>query len=119
MTVGLNDSYFPTVIYDAMDLAYAHPRVGDEVWPTMREAQKLVGLDTPLAYPVKANLKSVDGTPYTGAIVQYAPDNYDGHAIYRKHDAVIYQYGCFHASFLKTGTAVIPAPAPMGTPCAE
>jgi hypothetical protein len=117
--VGLNDSYFPTVIYDAMDLAYAHPRVGDEVWPTMRDAQKLVGLDTPVTYPVKANLKSVDGTPYTGAIVQYAPDNYDGHAIYRKHDAVIYQYGCFHASFLKTGTAVIPAPAPMGTPCAE
>lgn len=117
--VGLNDSYFPTVIYDAMDLAYAHPRVGDEVWPTMRAAQKLAGLDAPLSYPVKANVKSVDGTPYTGAIVQYAPDNYDGHAIYRKHDAVIYQYGCFHASFRKTGTAVIPAPAPMGTPCAE
>lgn len=117
--VGLNDSYFPTVIYDAMDLAYAHPRVGDEIWPTMRDAEKLVGLDTPASYPVKANLKSIDGQSYTGAIVQYAPDNYDGHAIYRKHDAVIYQYGCFHASFLKTGTAVIPAPAPMGTPCPE
>ncbi|MDB4938927.1 MAG: hypothetical protein JWP87_5899 [Labilithrix sp.] len=117
--VGLNDSYFPTVIYDAMDLAYAHPRVGDEVWPTMRDAQKLIGLDAPATYPVKANLKSVDGTPYTGAIVQYAPDNYDGHGIYRKHPSVIYQYGCFHASFRKTGTAVIPAPAPMGTPCAE
>ena len=49
-------------IYDAMDLAYAHPRVGDEIWPTMRDAQKLVGLDTPLTYPVKANLKSVDGS---------------------------------------------------------
>ena len=117
--VGLNDSYFPTAIYDAMDLAYAHPRVGDEIWPTMRDAQKLAGLDTPLSYPVKANLKSVDGMPYTGAIVQYAPNGYDGHAIYRKHDAVLYQYGCFHASFLKTGTAVIPAPAPAGTPCAE
>ncbi len=117
--VGLNDSYFPTAIYDAMDLAYAHPRVGDEIWPTMRDAQKLAGLDTPLSYPVKANLKSVDGMPYTGAIVQYAPNGYDGHAIYRKHDAVLYQYGCFHASFRKTGTAVIPAPAPTGTPCAE
>jgi hypothetical protein len=117
--VGLNDSYFPTSIFDAMDLAYAHPRAGEEVWPTMREAQKLVGLDAPLSYPVKANLKSVDGAVYTGAIVQYAPDGYDGHGIYRRHDAVIHQYGCFHASFRKTGTAVIPAPAPIGTPCAE
>lgn len=116
---GLDDSYFPTVIYDAMDLAYAHPRAGDEIWPTMREAQKLVGLDAVATYPVKGNLTSVDGAKYTGAIVQYAPDNYDGHGIYRKHDAVIYQYGCFHASFRKTGTAVIPAPAPMGTPCPE
>ncbi len=117
--VGLNDSYFPTIIYDAMDLAYAHPRAGDEIWPTMRDAQKLAGLDTPVSYPVKANLKSVDGTPYTGAIVQYAPMGYDGHGIYRRHDAVLYQYACFHASFHKTGTAVIPAPAPAGTPCPE
>jgi hypothetical protein len=117
--VGLNDSYFPTVIYDAMDLAYGHPRAGEEVWPTMRDAQKLVGLDQVMTYPVKANLKSVDGASYTGAIVQYAPNGYDGHGIYRKHDAVIYQYGCFHASFRKTGTAVIPARAAMGTPCAE
>ena len=117
--VGQADSYFPEAIFDAMDLAYAHPRVGDEVWPTMREAQKLVGLDAALSYPVKANLQSVDGQSYTGAIVQYAPDGYDGHAIYRKHDAVIYQYGCFHASYRKTGTAVISAPAPFGTPCAE
>ncbi len=117
--VGLNDSYFPTTIYDAMDLAYAHPRVGDEVWPSMRDAQKLAGLDAPLTYPVKANLKSVDGQPYTGAIVQYAPNGYDGHGIYRKHDAVIYQYACFHASYRKTGTAVIPAPAPAGTPCPD
>lgn len=117
--VGKDDSYFPTTIFDAMDLAYAHPRVGDEVWPSMRDAQKLVGLDAPISYPVKANLRSVDGQPYTGAIVQYAPDNYDGHAIYRKHDAVIYQYGCFHSTFRKTGTAVIPAPAPLGTACPE
>lgn len=117
--VGKDDSYFPEPIFDAMDLAYGHPRVGDEVWPTMREAQKLVGLDAPLAYPVKGNLKSEGGAPYTGAIVQYAPDGYDGHAIYRKHDGVIYQYGCFHASFRKTGVAVIPAPTAPGTPCPE
>jgi hypothetical protein len=115
--VGLDDSYFPTVIYDAMDLAYANPRVGDEVWPTMHDAQKLEGIDATLTYPVKGNLRSVDGQTYTGAIVQYAPNGYDGHAIYRKHEAVIYQYSCFHASYLKTGTAVVPAAAPLGTPC--
>jgi len=117
--VGKNDSYFPEPIFDAMVLAYGHTRVGDEVWTSMRDAQKLVALDAPVAYPVKANLKSESGAQYTGAVVQYAPDGYDGHAIYRKHDAVIYQYGCFHASFRKTGAAVIPAPAPMGTPCPE
>jgi len=93
--------------------------VGDEIWPTMRDAQKLVGLDTAMSYPVKSNLQSVDGQSYTGAIVQYAPNGYDGHAIYRKNDAVIYQYGCFHASYRKTGTAVVSAPAPLGTPCSE
>jgi hypothetical protein len=117
--VGLDDSYFPTIIYDAMDLAYRHPRVGDEVWPTMRDAQKLIGLDAPLSYPVKGNLKSVDGAAYTGAIVQYAANGYDSHGIYRRHDAVIHQYACFHASFRKTGTAVIAAPAPLGSPCPE
>ena len=117
--VGIEDSYFPTQVYDAMDLAYHHPRAGDEVWPTMRQAQVLEGIEQPLTYPVKANLKSVDGVSYTGAVAQYSPDGYDGHAIYRKKDAVIYQYGCFHSSFLKTGTAVIPAPAALGSPCPD
>lgn len=29
---------------------------------------------------------------------QPTSSNYDGHAIYRRHDAVIYQYGCSHGS---------------------
>ena len=69
---------------------------------------------------MKGNLKSVAGVPYTGAIAQYAPDGTDDdHAIYRKKEEVIYQYGCFHSSFLKTGTAVIGAPQPLGSPCAQ
>jgi hypothetical protein len=30
---------------------------------------------------------------------------------------VQYQYGCFFDSLLNGGTAVVPAPAPLGTPC--
>lgn len=108
---GLNDSYFPTQIYDAMDLSYGHPRVGDEIWPSMGEAQKLVGLDTPLSYPVKGNLTSENGQTYTGAIVQYDPGaGKDGHAIYRQKPVVQHQYACFHTTFLETGTATIVAP---------
>ena len=119
--VGVDDSYFKTEIYDAMDLAYAHPRVGDEIWPSMREAQKLLGIDTPIEYPVKANLKSENGSMYTGAIVQYspAPEGTDGHSIHFRKDVVMQQYGCFHETFRKNGVAVISPPAPIGTPCAE
>lgn len=118
--VGKDDSYFATVVYDAMDLAYHHPRAGDEAWPTMRDAQKLVGLDAPVSYPVKANLTSENGAKYTGVVVQYAGDgSFDTHGIYRRLDAVMYQYGCFHQTFRKSGVAVVPAPAPLGTPCPE
>jgi hypothetical protein len=118
--VGKDDSYFATVVYDAMDLAYRHPRAGDEAWTSMREAQSLVGLDQPIPYPVKANLTSVDGAKYTGVVVQYAGDGtFDTHGIYRRLDAVMHQYGCFHETFRKNRVAVVPAPAPLGTPCAE
>jgi hypothetical protein len=119
--VGIDDSYFKIEIYDAMDLAYGHPRVGDEIWPSMREAQKLVGIDTPITYPVKANLKSENGSMYTGAIVQYAPapEGTDGHSIHFRKDSVMQQYGCFHETFRKTGVAVISPPGPIGAPCAE
>ena len=66
------------------------------------------------------NVKSIaNGAPYTGVVVQYHEDNLDpdGHDIYKQLDAVKYQYGCFFESFLKTGKAVVPDVAPLGTPC--
>ncbi len=118
--VGIEDSYFPTVIFDAMALAYRHPRAGNDVWPTMKDAQALVGLDTPVAYPLKNNLKSEAGVPYTGVVAQYAPPaGENGHAIYRNLDVVIHQYTCFHSTFRKTGVAVISPPDPLDAPCAE
>ena len=51
-------------------------------------------------------------------MIQYAGDgSFDPHAIYRKLDAVKYQYGCFHDTFARTGTATIVEPKPLGTPC--
>ncbi|MBK8259556.1 MAG: hypothetical protein IPK82_43740 [Polyangiaceae bacterium] len=117
--VGKGDSYFPTVLYDAIVLAYGHPMVGDEVWPTMQPALELDGLDGILSYPVENNKASeLDETPYTGAVVQYEGDGiYDPHGIYGQLDEVKYQYGCFFATFLKTGKAKILAPKPLGSPC--
>ncbi|MBI5531613.1 MAG: hypothetical protein HY898_02785 [Deltaproteobacteria bacterium] len=119
--VGQGDSYFPTPVYDAVSLAYGHRQAGDPIWPEMQDALKLGGLEGILPYPVKQDVKSVQGgAPYTGVIVQYAGDGiYDPHAIYTQLDAVKYQYGCFAATFLKNGVATVPAPAPLGTPCPE
>ncbi|MFI5302949.1 MAG: hypothetical protein ACHREM_33070, partial [Polyangiales bacterium] len=116
--VGKDDSYFPTVVYDAIALAYGHPETGDQVWPTMQDALKLEGLDGLRSYPLTMNLTSESGAPYTAAIVQYLGDGvYDPHAIYSQLDTVKYQYGCFFETFLKHGKATFTAPQPLGTPC--
>lgn len=115
---GKGDSYFPMETYDAMALAYGHKEAGDVVWSTMQDALKLAGLDGVQPYPVVNDVTSETGAKYTGMVVQYEGDGvYDPHALYTQLDAVKYQYGCFFSSFLKTGTATVPAPAPLGTPC--
>ena len=118
--VGLDDSYFPPVLYDAMVLAYGHPRAGEEVWPSMHEAQNLLGLGAVASYPVRQNLQSETGTPYTGVVVQYASDGtFDSHGIFRRLEAVRHQYGCFHSTFHKNGIGVVPAPGAETEPCPE
>jgi hypothetical protein len=114
---GSDDSYFPASIQDAMTLAYGHPRAGDEIWPSMREAQSLVGLGEPVAYPIRDNLRSSAGAPYTGATVQYDATGFDGHGVYRRLEPVMHQFSCFHSTFREQGTATIVAPAPLGSPC--
>lgn len=116
--VGKDDSYFPMEVYDAIALAYGHRQAGNVVWPAMQDALALDGLDGLLPYPASQASTSVDGAAYTGVIVQYPGDGvYDPHALYSQRDEVKYQYGCFFSSFLKTGVAKVPAPAPIGTPC--
>ncbi len=116
--VGKDDRYFSTAVYDAMALGYGHKQAGEAVWPGMQEALALDGRDGILPYPIVNDVTTEAGKPYTGVVVQYAGDGIaDPHAIYRQLDAVKHQYGCFLESFLKTGVATVPAPAPLGTPC--
>jgi len=116
--VGRDDSYFPTVVYDTIALAYGHSQAGAQVWPTMQQSLALDGFEGMLNYPVSNNLTSTNGSRYTGVVVQYEGDGfYDPHAIYRQLDAVKSQIGCFMDSWLKTGTATVSAPHTLGTAC--
>lgn len=116
--VGQGDSFFPIEIFDAMALAYGHPQAGDEVWPSMQRSLSLAGLDGLLDYPVALNLTSEANNRYTGVVVQYAGDGFsDPHDIFMQLPAVRYQWGCFLRTAILDGTAVVPAPAPLGTPC--
>jgi hypothetical protein len=116
--VGFEDIYFPPVLYDAMALAYGNQQVGDEVWPTMQDVLAYGGRAGLATYPVSENVADAGGGSHTGVVVQYASDGIaDSHYLYRQSDAVKHQYGCFLASFLATGTAVVPAPGAPGDPC--
>ncbi|MEM9072701.1 MAG: hypothetical protein AAGE52_29605 [Myxococcota bacterium] len=115
--VGINDSFFPIEVYDAMALAYGHPQAGENVWPSMQDALGLGGLEGFVDYPVRNNLMNDRGESYTGAVVQYPADDFDGHVIFVELDDVKYQYGCFLRTAIDTGVGVVPEPAPFGTPC--
>jgi hypothetical protein len=116
--VGQGDSFFPEATYDAMALAYGHKEAGTEVWSTMQTALTLEGLSGIIPYSVVNDVTSDTGAKYTGMVVQYVGDGiYDPHSIFTQLDTVKYQYGCFFSTFLTTGTAVVPTPLPLGTPC--
>jgi len=119
--VGLKDSFFSTTVLDLMASGYGNQQAGKDVWPGMQKRLKVLGLDGKASYPIKHNRKGPDGTPYTGVVVQYQPDekSKDGHIVAFQRDEVKYQYSCFLSTFVKTGIAVVPAPAPLGTPCPQ
>lgn len=119
--VAQGDSYFPTVVYDAVALAYNHQQAGAEVWPTMQPALTLANLGGTIRYPVRNNrMSDAMAAPYTGVVVQYAGDGvYDPHAIYSQLDAVKYQYSCFASTFVRTGMATVldPTGRAANAPC--
>ncbi len=116
--VAPGDEYFRTTIYDAMALAYGNQQAGEEVWPTLQPTLALEARDGLAPYPISQNRRSEDGRPYTGVVVQYRGDGIeDPHVIAFQLDAVKFQIGCFFSTFLATGVATVPAPAPLGSPC--
>jgi len=110
-----NDSYFPTVTYDAMVLAYGHQQAGTAQWTSMQDALALSGLDGLIDFPVEDNLTSETGAKYTGVAIQFEPKSLpggapvDGHAIYVYRDDEKHQYSCFLRSVLDTGKGRVPA----------
>jgi hypothetical protein len=114
--VAPNDSYFASVTYDTMTLAYQHPQAGPEQWPELQQALALARLEGVLEFPIEDNLRSESGEPYTGAVIPFPPLSdpggapVDGHAIYVYRDDEKYQYSCFLRSVVDTGRARIPGP---------
>jgi hypothetical protein len=116
--VGLDDVYFPTLVFDAAALSYGNRQAGDELWPGMQAALALEGRDGLATYPVSANMPHDGGAATTNVVVQFASDGIaDAHYIYRQLDEVKHQYGCFFATWIATGTPVVVAPGALTDPC--
>jgi hypothetical protein len=116
--VAKDDEFFPMVTYNAMAMAYGSEEAGDIVWSDMQDNLALVGKDGILSYAVSDNETSANGDPFTAVVVQWEGDGIaDPHTVFSQRDEVKYQYGCFAETFMKTGKGVVPAPAPLGTPC--
>ncbi len=115
--VGQGDSYFPTVLFDAIALAYGHRQAGTEVWPTMQPRLAWGGLDGFEDYPITNNLESEGGVAYTGAVIQSAGDGFsDAHNVFMQVPELRFQWGCFLRGAI-AGTPTIPGPAAPGSPC--
>lgn len=111
--IGKDDIYFPTAVYDAAALAYGNRQAGDARWPGTQDALALDGLGGLATYPVSTNVGD-----HTRVVVQFDGDGIvDSHYIYRQLDEVKHQYGCFFDSYLRTGTPVVVAPAPLTALC--
>jgi hypothetical protein len=116
--VGLGDSYFPPQVLNTIATGYGNRQAGEIIWPSLQDSLSLEGKGGLVPYPVKDELVNESGTAYTGVVVQYPFEEIAGsHSIAFQLDDVKYQYGCFLSSFLATGHATVPAPAPLGTPC--
>lgn len=117
--VGLDDPEFPNPIYAAMAVASGTQQAGAVLEPLLPAALAAAGRGALADYPVADNGTAVDGTPFTGVVAQYAGDGLAiAHHIAFQLDAVKFQYGCFARSVFD-GAPLVPAPAPLGTPCGE
>ncbi len=116
--VGKGDEFFSEGILNAAALAYNNQKAGPTVWPSLQEnltfALQQIGTDL----PVQNNRQSIDGTPYTGAVVQYESDGLvNGHYIVFQLEELQFQYGCFLAQALNGIAPTIVTKQPLGSAC--
>jgi len=110
--VGLNDRFFDEKTFDAAALASGTRQSGASLWETMQESLALGDRSGFDAYPVSGNAVSESGARFTGVVAQYAGDGLqDPHVIFAQLPEVKHQYSCFFATFLQTGTALVPSPS--------
>jgi hypothetical protein len=115
--VGFDDPGFPPSIYDAMALASGTQQAGEIVWSSLQTSLAVGERQGIATYPVRDNARSIDGRPYTGAVVQYRPDGIlDGHHVFAQLDEVKFQYRCFLAS-AEAGHPTVFAPGGAGDAC--
>lgn len=116
--IGLDDQYFSTEVFDAAVLAYGHRQAGPSVWERTQSVLRLAGLDGVETYPVRANMPSAEEGAYTSVFVQYEGDGIlNSHNIFQQLEEVKHQYGCFFATHVGEGAALVPSPASLETPC--
>ncbi len=115
--VAPGDSYFSTLTYEAVQLAFGNEEAGEVPWQGLPDALALDGRGALLPYPVSNNRTSDDGQKSTGVVVGYQVSGYDPHGIYSHDERVKHQYGCFVSTAFATGTATVVAPAALGAPC--
>jgi hypothetical protein len=116
--VGRDDPEFPNEIYAAMAVASGTQRAGTATEPLLPAALAVVGRGDEASYPVEDNRLSVDGDAYTGVVAPYVGDGIIiSHHIAFQLDAVKFQYGCFARNVLVDERPIVPAPAPLGSPC--
>ncbi|MEO0408039.1 MAG: hypothetical protein AAF289_11880, partial [Cyanobacteria bacterium P01_A01_bin.135] len=111
MPAGQGDSQVPEPIFNALALANGLKQADFVIWPEMQESLALDGLDGKQRYPVRNNLKSEDGRPYTGVVIQYRGDRIaDPHTIFSQLDAVKFQYVNFLRTLFEEETVAVRPP---------
>jgi len=118
LAVGRNDFYTKAVTQNAILTALHLPLAGPMVEPSILVNQRLMGYAKSLEFPVSQNVSSEDGRKVTAAVLQYQPDTWtnEGHNVNHNLPETRHQYGWFLRTLIDSGVAIIPAPAPEGSP---
>ena len=111
--VGMQDSFYPPALFDALALAIGHKQAGTAAWTSMQDALALDGRAGLLPYPVQAT--NIPGAPGAGAItsavVQHPGDGWsDPHGIVYQDPGLQHQVGTFFATGLSAGVATLVGP---------